>query len=139
MDRFVTPDLIREVIRDQAPGDNALYADLAFSEAEILAAMRGCARAYNSIPPYVLCANPDRLEAQSNTFVDGTLASLYRTRMTQLMRNDIDYTAGEVTIGVTKQQIEHLKGLVKLHDDMFHQAAKQFKLIANTRMAYRSY
>ena len=139
MDPYITPDLIREVIRDQTPGDNALYADLAFSEAEILAAMRSCARAFNSIPPYVLCANPDCMEAHSNTFVDGTLEALYRTRMTQLMRNDIDYTAGDVTIGVTKQQIEHLKGLMKLHGDRFMQEAKQFKLIANTRMAYRHY
>lgn len=136
---FLTPELIREVIRDQAPGDNVLYSDLAFSEEEILAAMRGCARSFNQIPPYVMNACADRLPADVETFVDGTLAALYKTRMTKMMRNDIDYTAGDVSIGLTKQQIAHFEKLYQFHYKQFEQSARQMKIIANTRMAYRSY
>ena len=127
---------VREYILDRNISDNALDLDLAFSDEEIVSAMKRAAREFNSIPPFVCTVKPDDLSDDTNLFLDGIAAQLYISRMSKLQRSDIDYTAGGVTTNLVSKQIEHLKSGIEFHNARFQEAAKAVKIGINLRQAY---
>jgi hypothetical protein len=135
----ITSEDIRMFIFDRTIEDNDLLLDLNFSEAEIQNAMIRAAREYASIPPYTSIVNPACLPGDTNMFLDGVVAQLYLSEMSKLMRNDIDYTSGNVTTNIVTKRIGHLKELFKLHQERFLTAAKPWKLTENINQGFFNY
>jgi hypothetical protein len=127
---------VRDYILDRSVEDNALELDLAFSDAEVRDAFKRAAREYNSIPPFVGHADPEALPDDTNLFLDATVQQLYISRLSRLQRNDMDYTAGGVTVDLEKRQIAHLKEMVQFHRDRFRETARAVKVSINLRRAY---
>lgn len=131
---YLTHDDVRNFMLDRSIEDNLIDRDLAFSDEEIADAMRRCARDYNAIPPYgVSGARGDRLPGNSTLFLYGVAKQLYLSALQKLMRNDIDYTAGNVTTSLTAKRIEHYTNLVKLMDTEFKTIALAVKKNINIR------
>lgn len=139
MSSIVTEKMVRDFIWDRALDDNHLELDLAFSTEEIMEAMANTARAFNSIPPYTICADPRCLSAHSEVFLNGIASQLYRARLQKMMRNDIEYTAGGVTTSIEQKQIEHMKGLIKLFGDAFITQASDAKRGVNVSNAFAAF
>lgn len=127
----LTSDDVRMYIFDRSIEDNDLLLDLNFSEEEIANAMVRAAREYASIPPYTSTVCPSCLPSNTNMFLDATVAQLYMSEMNKLMRNDIDYTSGNVTTNLVAKRIKHLSELVKFYQDRFKLAAKEWKISEN--------
>lgn len=132
----ITSDDVRMYIFDRNIEDNDLLLDLNFSEEEIANAMVRAAREYASIPPYTSTVSPACLPADTNMFLDATVAQLYMSEMNKLMRNDIDYTAGNVTTNLVAKRIKHLAELYKLYQDRFRTAAKDWKIAENVSAGF---
>lgn len=132
----ITSDDVRMYIFDRNIEDNDLLLDLNFSEEEIANAMVRAAREYASIPPYTSTVSPACLPADTNMFLDATVAQLYMSEMNKLMRNDIDYTAGNVTTNLVAKRIKHLAELYKLYQDRFRTAAKDWKITENVSAGF---
>lgn len=135
----ITSDDVRMYIFDRSIEDNDLLLDLNFSEEEIANAMVRAAREYASIPPYTSTVNPGCLPADTNMFLDAITAQLYMSEMNKLMRNDIDYASGNVTTNLVAKRIKHLAELVKLYQERFKLAAKEWKLSENVSMGFFHY
>lgn len=127
---------VRAFILDRNVEDNSLEMDLTFSDEEIIDAFKRAAREYNSIPPFVGSVDPAALPDDTNVFLDATAMQLYISRVSRLQRNDVDYTAGDVTVALEKRQIEHLLKMIQFHRERFVEAAKAQKITRNLRRAY---
>lgn len=137
---YVTADSIRSFIRDRSADDNDLELDLMFTDEEILDAMKSAARAYNSIPPLgVSSANPDRLPDNTNLFYHATAEYLFRTWVTGMRRNDMDYTAGGVAANLVRRRIEHMQNEIKEHRELWEREARDRKNYINLNRAYRAF
>jgi hypothetical protein len=132
----ITEEDVRNYVLDRTIEDNELEMDLTFSSEEIADAMRRCARSYNSITPMVSFVDADCLSSDTNVFLDGVVAQLYISRMSKLMRNDVDYTAGNVGVNIVEKQIKHLGEMAKYHKAEFITAAKAIKCTINTMNAW---
>lgn len=130
---------VRDYVWDRSLDDNYLELDLTFSDDEILNAMKRAAREFNSIPPYVSKVEPARLPNDTNIFLDATVAQLYISRLNQLSRDDIDYTAGGVSTNLVQKQIEHMRLLGREHQARFKEAAANYKITRNLRDAFGSW
>jgi len=139
MSGCITPDDVRMYIFDRTVEDNDLLLDLNFSEKDIQDAMVRAAREYASIPPYTSCVNPACLPSHTNMFLDATVAQLYISEMSKLMRNDIDYNSGNVTTNLVAKRIIHLKDMYKFHNERFKEAAKNWKLTENVNQGFFHY
>lgn len=135
----ITSDDVRMYIFDRNIDDNDLLLDLNFSEEEIANAMVRAAREYASIPPFTSTVSPACLPADTNMFLDATVAQLYMSEMNKLMRNDIDYTSGNVTTNLVQKRIKHLAELVKFYQERFRTAAKDWKLAENIGSGFFHY
>jgi hypothetical protein len=135
----LTSDDVRMYIYDRNIEDNDLLLDLNFSEDEIANAMVRAAREYASITPYTSTVNPGCLPDTTNMFLDAVVAQLYMSEMNKLMRNDIDYTSGNVTTNLVAKRIKHLSELVKFYQDRFRTAAKEFKISENVAAGFFHY
>lgn len=133
---YITVDDIRLYILDRSIEDNDMDLDLSFSDEEIMAAMERVAREYNSIPPYVDGASPDRLSKTTNMFFDGILQQLYMAELNRAMRNDIDYVAGNVTTNPEKSRIANLTTLARDHGERFREAVRNRKIFINMSDGY---
>lgn len=133
----ITIEDVRNYIWDRSIEDNQLELDLAFSDAEIVDAMKRAAREYNSIPPLVGNADPACLDGTTNLFLDAIALHLYISRMSNMQRNDIDYTAGGVTVEMEKRQIDYMKEMIPFHRDRFLAAAEAQKNRINIRRGMR--
>jgi hypothetical protein len=137
---YITTDDVRKYILDRSIEDNNLDLDLAFGDDEIANAMKGAIRDYNSIPPLIgILEDPTQLPGDTNIFLDATAKHLYLAKLAQLTREDIDYTSGGVTANLVAKRIGHLQELIKLHDELFREPAKDRKLAANLMRAFRHY
>jgi hypothetical protein len=132
----LTIDDVRHFILDRSAEDNALDLDLAFSDDEVRDAFKRAAREYNSIPPFIGTVDPSDLPDDTNLFLDATVVQLYISRMSRLQRNDLDYSAGGVSVELEKRQIAHMKEMIPFHRDRFLEAAKAKKVFLNLRRAY---
>lgn len=132
----ITSDDVRMYIFDRNIEDNDLLLDLNFSEEEIANAMVRAAREYASIPPYTSTVSPSCLPDETNMFLDAVVAQLYMSEMNKLMRNDIDYTSGNVTTNIVAKRIKHLSELVKFYQDRFRSTAKEWKISENVSAGF---
>jgi hypothetical protein len=129
---YLTIEDVRNLMLDRGPDDNDISIDLTFSDEEITDAMVRAAREYNSIPPYgVDSISPDYLPMETNLFLYGTAKQLCLSRKAKLMRNDIDYSAGNVQVSPAKKEIQYLDALQKEFRDYFIMEAKQRKVTMN--------
>lgn len=136
---YITAKDVRMFIMDRNVDDNDLLMDLAYDDAEVSDAMVRAAREYNSLPPFCSYADPDRLDATTNMFLDAIAAQLYLSTLNKLMRNDIDYNAGGVTTNIVAKRIGHLKELIKVHQDRFQQTASAQKKAINISQGFFHY
>jgi hypothetical protein len=129
---YLTIEDVRNLMLDRGPDDNEISIDLAFSDEEIANAIARTAREYNSIPPYgVDSVNADYLPMETNLFLYGAAQQLCLSRKAKLMRNDIDYSAGNVQVSPAKKEIQYLDALQKEFRDYFIMEAKQRKVTMN--------
>jgi len=127
---------VQDYIWDREAADNQLELDLTFSPDEITQAFKRAARSYNSIPPLVGNADPAALPADTNLFLDATVMHLYIARMSNMQRNDLNYTAGGVTVELDKSQIAYMEKMIPFHRKLFEDAAKAQKMAINIRRGY---
>jgi hypothetical protein len=129
---YLTIEDVRNLLLDRGPDDNEISIDLAFSDEEIANAIARTAREYNSIPPYgVDSVSADYLPMETNLFLYGAAYQLCLSRKAKLMRNDIDYSAGNVQVSPAKKEIQYLDALQKEFRDYFIMEAKQRKVTMN--------
>jgi hypothetical protein len=133
---YLTIEDVRNFIWDRSAADNQIELDLAFSDDEIRDAMKRAAREYNSVPPFVTEADPAGLPADTNLFLDATAFQLYISRISRMQRNDIDYSAGGVSVELEKKQIAYMKEMIPFHRDRFLEATKAQKVFRNLRRAF---
>ena len=136
---FITVEDVRHFMMDRTTDDNDLLVDLAYSDDEIKQAMVRAARDFNSVPPLVVTANPEYLDAQTNLFLDGIAKHLYMASMSKSMRNDMDYTAGGVSTNIEQKRIEHMKFLIQMHDQRFKEMATTYKVAINIAEGFGSF
>lgn len=130
-----TVEDVRHFIYDRVASDSPVLMDLAFSNEEIQNAMRFCCISYNSILPYVENITPDRIP-NNIAFIHGIIYHLYLAKWGQLIRQDLDYTAGNTSVEHVKRWIAHLEAGMKLHKAEFDKAAKDRKIAKNLESAY---
>jgi hypothetical protein len=129
---MLTIEDVRLFLLDRGPEDNEISIDLTFSDAEIVNAMVRAARDYNSIPPLdVDVVNPNQLPTNTNLFLYGTAAQLLLSRKAKLMRNDIDYAAGNVQVSPAKKEIQYISALQQELKNEFNMEARQRKITIN--------
>jgi hypothetical protein len=83
--------------------------------------------------------SPACLPADTNMFLDAIVAQLYMSEMNKLMRNDIDYTSGNVTTNLVAKRIKHLADMVKFYQERFRVAAKEWKISENVSSGFFHY
>lgn len=131
---YIRHEDIRHFIQDRSIEDNEIYMDLFFSDEDISDAMRFAAMSFNSIPPYSIIVEPEKMPFNM-LFIHGVIYHLFLSRLTKLKRNDIEYTAGGVETTMDKKLIEHLTNDLQFHKQEFTSKAKELKLISNIRKA----
>jgi len=127
----ITSEDVRNFILDRQASDNMLDMDLSFSPEEIADAMKRAAREANSVPPYSILVHPDALPGDTNVFLYATAAQLYLTKIQNLVRNDVEYTAGGVSASASGPQIKALQGLVEKLGAMWLEQWRPIKLANN--------
>lgn len=130
---LLTIDDVRMFIYDRTASDNELLGGLAFSDPEILAAMRFAAREYNSIPPISIQADPNSLPGDTNMFLDAVVTGLFIAKASQMKRNQVEYTAGGAAVALEKTQIAYMEDQIKFHRERYMQAMADHKYSINLR------
>lgn len=133
MSSILTVEDVRQFLWDRSAADNQIENALAFTDDEIRAAMRFAAREFNSIPPIDHAVTGDNLPGDTNMFLDGTAMGLYIGRLSQMGRNQVEYTAGGASVAFEKAQIDFMKQHLPLHTERFKEAARTLKLSCNLR------
>lgn len=134
---MLTIEDVRLFLLDRGPDDNEISIDLTFSDAEIANAMVRAAREYNSIPPlFVETVNPSDLPTDTNMFLYATAAQALLSRKAKLMRNDIDYQAGNVQVSPVRKELGYIDSLQKELKDNFIIEARQRKLTLNVMSGF---
>lgn len=129
---------IRHFMMDRSIGDNELLMDLAFSDSEIGFAMERMVDHYNGLPPRCDSLVVYCLPREFFVYA-GVAYHLHLALLMKLMRNDVDYNAGGVTVEVTKRRIDHLKTLLPLLKEEFTELAMLRKRTINVADAYGSF
>lgn len=128
---------VRFYIMDRGSDDNPYLVDLAFTDEEILGAMRSVAREYNSIPPLgVDIVSHHRLPGDTNIFLDGIAAVLLRMEMLRRGRNDVDYSLAGASASTEATRLRHIADEQKLMQERFREAAATRKLTFNLYTYY---
>jgi hypothetical protein len=130
---YITETDVRNFMFDRSAEDNELDMDLSFSPEEVADAMKRAAREVNSIPPKTLSWKPSEFPDTDNTFLYAIAEQLYLSKLQQLMRNDVEYTAGGITGSATAKRIAHFKELIKFMRGAWEPTVKQAKIAANMR------
>lgn len=132
-------DDVRAFLLDRAATDNPLLMDLAYSDEEINRAKRFACMSFNAITPYVYNLSPEFIPFADIMMLHGVVYHLYLSKVAQLSRQDVDHTAGNMTVDVTKRQIANLQALLALHKKEFETMAKQRKVTYNISQAFRNF
>jgi len=132
---YLSTEDVRNFMLDRSISDNVMSLDV-FSDEDIQQAMQRTSRDYNSIPPFLGNVYGNRLPSSNIMFLLGVAKQVYLAQLQQLMRNDIDYTAGGVTTNLAAKKIEHYKYLIKELGAEFEQKVYQFKLRINIGRAF---
>jgi len=133
----VTLDDARQFMFDRTAADNPLDLDLSFTEKDLQSALRFTAMRYNAIPPHVLHVRPDHLPF-GETMLNGVAYYLYLGKLQQLSRNDVDYSAGNMTIDINKRRIDFIQKMLPMFKETFERQAKEEKVTMNLEQGYAS-
>ena len=136
MGNYIVIEDVREEMMDRSHEDHLVLADLAFTDHDIVWAMKACARKFNSIQPYSTQACYDKLPVNSSVFMDGIAWALYRRWHRNVSVNDYDYAAGGVTANVQGNLLKNLERLRDKTEQEFIQHAQELKLHINLNHAY---
>lgn len=132
MHAFITIEDVREAIQDRGPEDNSIDCDLAFSDDEIIHAMKRAAAAYNSMAPIgVDVVSYKCLPLHNEIFINAVLSKLYNAATFKLARNLQTWQTGDTTVEFEKTRMDAYKALVKEFDEMWKEAAKERKIEIN--------
>lgn len=129
---MITTEDVRMYIMDRGSADNPYLVDLAFTDEEITAAMKACAREYNSIPPLgVDYAHGHCLPDDTNLFLDGIAAVLLRMERLRRGRNDVEYSLAGASAATEAVRIKHIDDEEKMLQARFREAAQARRLTIN--------
>jgi Trm5-related predicted tRNA methylase len=130
---------IRHFLWDRTLADNPMEMDLDFSDEEINYARKHASEMINAIPPYVYFIRADGVAPHLQ--YGYKLAIIYHlllSKLMQLQRKDIDYSAGNMTVDINKRRIEYLLKWVPFFKQEAEMIVKQQKVIINLDDAYAS-
>jgi len=133
---IVTEADVRDYVRDRSAVDHDAFPDIVFTSQDIAQAMRTCARRFNSIHPQVCIVQPDRLPGDTNMFLDGVAWALLENWLTNLSMNDVEYSAGNVSVKVNGTLINNIGAIIKNFSARFEEEAKLTKTRINLSHAY---
>lgn len=88
---------IRMTLRDSDPYQNSLLDELEYSQEEILLSIRRCVQYWNEIPPPVGTYTPSNFPYPYHLSL-GVASVLYSMAVHSKLRNNLDYSAGGVTV-----------------------------------------
>jgi hypothetical protein len=132
----ITKEDVREEMMDRTAADNLVLPDLAFTDDDIVWAMKKAARKFNMVRPYVVRVESTCLPATLDFFYDGIAWALYRRWLGNVLVNDEDYSAGGVQASVQGKLAANLDKLVKEVGKEFVDAATEYKLHINLNDAF---
>jgi hypothetical protein len=124
---------VRAYVSDDGRGNTLSGEAQDFSDPDIVAAAEAAVRSYNSLPPVDLfCRGVD---LRYNFWFDGIAAHLYQLLEQRLMRQDLDFTAGEVVVSPVAKQLATCGKLLTTFRTRFEEAAGRHKITQNLRGA----
>lgn len=132
----ITIEEVREEVLDRSADDHLVIADLAFTDADIMYAMKACARKYNSIPPIHITTRWDALPSDVMIFFDGITWALIRRWLRNAEMNDFQYKAGNVAANVQGDRIANLRNMLKRTEAEFVEGAMIRKQTFNITSGY---
>jgi hypothetical protein len=101
--------------------------------------MRYAVLAYNETPPYVdTLTSPDAMP-YGNMFLNGIAYYLYLGKLQSEARQDVQYTAGNLTVDLYQRRMDHLKNFVKLFKEEFDRMKAERKTAINVVGFYGSF
>jgi hypothetical protein len=127
---------VREDMLDRQAEDHLVLTDLAFTDDDILWAMKSAARKYNSLRPLGYDVRWDRLPEHTSLFFDGIAWALLRRWQRNVAMNDLDYEAGGMSASVHGSLNKNLSRLVEKLEQEFVEAATALKTTLNVRAAF---
>lgn len=136
MASYITVADVREDMLDRSAEDHLVLADLAFTDDDIVWAMKACARKFNSIRPFSVSADWDTLPLNSSVFMDGVAWALTRRWHRNVSMNDYDYDAGGVRAHVQGSLLKNLERLRDKLEAEFLELATHLKVHINLNDAY---
>lgn len=134
----IDAEAVRFFMFDRTAADNPLVMDLEFSDEEIGWAMKFAALRYNEMEPQVEIVDYGALPF-GMIFLTGTAAYLYLQKFQQLTRNNMEYTAGNMTVDINAKKIEAVKALYTLFKEEFEEKAASRKRTINIQSTYRTF
>ena len=99
---------VRLAVRDVCPEANFLIDTVDFKDEEIAWAIRRPLDYWNEIPPPLQIYGPDTFPYRYH-WMEGAIGELLRLVAVWMRRNDLDYSAGGVTVDDTKKWPDYLK------------------------------
>lgn len=135
---YITEQDVRDFMQDRTAEDHILLPDLAFTSEEIARAMKTVARRFNSLQPYSITVQADRLPDDTNIFFDGIAAALLDLKRINSSLNDLDYAAGNVQASVQGNLLKNLASLIPVYEARFREAAQAIKISTNLDYSYGS-
>lgn len=132
-----THEMVRHFIWDRTIEDNPLELDLEFSDLEIGHARNFAAMMFNSIPPFVVTVQANSVPTNwEYPFLLATAYHLLLAKLMLLSRKDIDYSAGNMAVDITKRRIEFLSKWAPAFKVEATENIKLQKVAANLESAY---
>lgn len=132
---MITITDMRNWVMDRTPADNPLEGDLFFTDEEIVSAMKAAAREFNSVPPYVIFADPNQLDDSTNMMFEATAEFLYKAKRHSLGRNAFTYSGGNVSVDEDNQKLKFFELQIAALMG-WREQAKAFKLKYDTTGYY---
>ena len=135
--RFIDVDLMREHMGDTMVNLPRMRSgELVWTDAEIVSAMEQAARAFNSIPPFSCRANPERMSADTEVFLDASAAVLLERRVRMLDAQATEFTGGGISTDPDKPIRESMRAEAARLRAKFTAEARAFKAERNLRACY---
>lgn len=132
-----THEMVRHFIWDRTIEDNPLELDLEFSDQEIGHARQFAAMMFNSIPPFVAQISANNVPTNwEYPFLLATAYHLLLAKLMLLSRKDIDYSAGNMAVDITKRRIDFLSKWAPAFKTEATENIKLQKVTANLESAY---
>lgn len=126
-------DQVRAYVADEGKGPTILGGAHDFEDADIEAAAAAAVRTYNELAPSTLLCSG--IDARYNFWFDGIASHLYSFLTQKLMRQDIDFTAGEVVVSPVAKQLRACEALQSRYAAAFEKGASRHKITLNLRNA----